>query len=41
MRVYFLHQDLSGVNISFDQMTLIVTFDLLPKKIIMAPNFLS
>ena len=38
-----LHRDLSGGNIhvGFDQMTLIVTFDLHSKNFNMAPNFLT
>ena len=34
-----LHQDLSGGNISFDHMTLIVTFDLLSKTLILSLIF--
>ena len=36
-----LHQDLSGGNIRFDHMTLIVTFDLLSKHLNMAPKFIT
>ena len=39
--MYSLHQDLSGSNISFDHMTLIVTFDLLSKNFNMAPKFFN
>ena len=37
---FFVYQDLSGGNISFDHMNLIVTFDVLSKNLNMAPNLL-
>ena len=38
--IHLPNQDLSGGNICFDHMALIVTFDLLSKNFNMAPNFL-